>query len=756
MRTCISCGTQFEGEADDIIPVCPDCRTDPGIEIEPETRSVWKVIKEGKDFELESEGAVRQWILQGLILPTDLIVLPDGNRSQANALRAFQDAFRTLRYRQAATISPLKSFGRFSFSSRWFFQFFLVALLSSAIAWTLYRVVRYQPTSHSTFPLRDKLVAQLREQIPAANRSADVLFENGKALLQSNHPEAYESARRLLEQALTLDPENGNLLGNLAVAYAYSSELGDEPRLQVTALDIADLALSISPNQPEGYIAKIRSALSANNFSLALEAAQKAETLFPRSGALLITYAAILLAKAKEPQEISLAISKATQGLQTDPTLLEGYDVAGMGYFLRGEPDQARGFFEQRMTRAPNDPAAPYRMGLLDERAENQSAAMEWYQESLRAEPSFVPSRLALCRLLQNEEEAHPIVERHLREILTRYRRFAHTSEIFGAQRMLTRILLRTRRPGEAKDLVDQFPPLLASSPQFAISRASVLEALGSPSEALATLGDASKTEPNNSELRLALARTQERFATVNEALRGYRETLSIAPNWILPYFFLARLILQKSEPDEALDVASAAATKAGLAPVSDLWDSPSMEEWSPPWSTLDHRFSSLVDSRATEPTAHALLGLLRLTQGEAEQNVEKIRSALRPFQRARELAPSLEYPHIYWGRTQFALKNWDAAATAFRQAVKNDPVSAMSHYWLGMTYLKMKKWNDASTEFNTAAKDSLWNYRALAGLGDIAMAKKDKAEAIAKWRESLQIEPRYMPPWRALLEATR
>src|SRR5262245_52837720 len=91
LRTCINCNKTFESSVEEVIPVCPKCKQVKKIKVaqEKEPKRTWKVFRGGREFEHDSEGAIREWIRQGLLDVNDLVILPEGKKLRAGQITQF-------------------------------------------------------------------------------------------------------------------------------------------------------------------------------------------------------------------------------------------------------------------------------------------------------------------------------------------------------------------------------------------------------------------------------------------------------------------------------------------------------------------------------------------------------------------------------------------------------------------------------------------------------------------------------------------
>jgi tetratricopeptide (TPR) repeat protein len=393
----------------------------------------------------------------------------------------------------------------------------------------------------------------------------------------------------------------------------------------------------------------------------------------------------------------------------------------------------------------PEDPLAPFRLGRIQQRAGHHSVARDWYQEALRANAYFTPARLALALIYSRVEGKPEVAERHLRQILGRYRLHARQEEVWSATRELVRILLRSKREAEARELAKTLPVLIADTPDLAISQARALASGADGREALTPLETYLGSHPNEPEALLLLAQLLERQGKEEETVRTYRATLTLRPQWPPPYVLLIRFLIARNRDDDALDVANALLSRAALENDKELALPLDGETDPPDWKALFPSFKLLAKRHPDSAIASALVGLAHLETGQ-------LQPALKAFDRARAVAGSLEFPNIYVARIFLALKNPAGAIPPLKEALGIHPTSSTSHYWLGVALARNKRRVEAEEALKIVIGDETWGSRAMNALGDIALAREERAKAEEWWKRSLAREPRSIPPWDSLL----
>lgn len=744
-RTCINCSKEFNSDVSEVIPVCPKCRGVRAKKSNGPIKRAWTVYRGGRAIELESDVVVRQQIRQGEILPNDRLVSPGGKRATAKRFAQFQEAFQSReKTRSKPTTTPSVRFARRYYRPTVFVQSVFFLVVGFTVAWAAYRTVTYQPPPSSDPALLQK-IEELKQQIPVPTESAEGLVKEARATMALDRPEKAEKAVTLLEQALIADPSSPVALGLLAEAYSLLIPRSTHSNASKKALDTANLARRLYPRRAEAEIARARVALAQGNASLARSSSTLALNRDPDNERALLARARALLATSKDPGSLNQVIALATRATERNPALLEAYDLMGETFFLHGEPKLSINAYEQRLQQSPEDGRALFRIGLIEERANRFAQARQWYQEALRTNPNSVPARLHLALIYHRIDSKPDRAERHLRLVLGRYQKFAEKDDISTASRELVRILLASKREGEAGELARKLPAVVSETSDLVIAQARSLEQVGAVDSAINSIESYLSSHPEAGKAKFVLAQIRERQEKTEEAIRIYRSLLTDRPQWIDPYFFLIRLLLTQEKDEEALDIANAAISRAGLVDQSDLSIRLSKELDETDWKSFLPPFRKLSKRHPDSAIALALLGL---THFKANHRI----SALRDFRKAQQMANSMDFVKIYIGRTLLTQKKSVEASKVFKSALTTNPTSSVARYWLGVALTKRKRLGQAEKALSIVATDDVWGYRAMNILGDIALARGEKTTAETWWKKSLAREPRYAPPWRSLL----
>ena len=356
LRVCIECSKEFDGDSQEAIPVCPECKgtkTGP-TESQKEEHGLWKVVKDGRVIEIESQATVRELIRLGTVYPDDQIISPTGASSPAKQFVEFRSAFKSSVKRKRQTKQSLTSSSRTVRSPIEPMKAVLLLLTLAFIAasgWAVYRVATFKlPQAFKNSTLTE-LVRHLKKKHPVDNieLSENDLHVQTQLLIEKDTDQSYEAAQELLEQTLVLNPNSPKTLGWLAETHARKAKYFAHANLRLPAMDLANLAVQVFPDNIDGYLARARVALSANNFTVAKSAAQKAQEIDPTAPRTLLTSAAVILAEGEDSKQSSSVVEKAKTSLEVGGRYLEAYKLLGLGQLGSGKPIEALDAFESRL-----------------------------------------------------------------------------------------------------------------------------------------------------------------------------------------------------------------------------------------------------------------------------------------------------------------------------------------------------------------------------------------------------------------------
>ncbi|MBT1509582.1 hypothetical protein KIP88_03625 [Bradyrhizobium sp. SRL28] len=223
-------------------------------------------------------------------------------------------------------------------------------------------------------------------QTRAANPNAeDLAFRCSAAIMRTVWASERDSAFRLCEQALEIDPENVRALSHLTFKFTQRFSLLAAPDRQADlrrADELASLAVKIDPGYHMAHVAKGDALQIAGRYREAIDSYGRALMLVPSS---------ILLALP-------------------------------MAYNLIGEPEQAIAYADKAMRLNPHAPAAMWptlylAKAIAFSMLHDLEEALEWIERAEAAAPDILLMgfvRSALLALAGKEDEARAAMQRYL------------------------------------------------------------------------------------------------------------------------------------------------------------------------------------------------------------------------------------------------------------------------------------------------------------------------------------------------------
>ncbi len=751
-RVCIQCSREFESIEQDAVPICPLCKGETKKETKP-LRRKWQVIRSGRSIDYESEAEIKEAIAHGEIRATDILVSPDQTQRAAKEHAPFEALFRSQLAKKDKTRNSTILISRRYRSANFLFKISIYFVVLTCLSWFAYRFFTYHEDINESEQILQMLAQNYALEVPPPTEDFTSLLEKAYKEISLDRQEGYRDALTTLKQVLITQPKLPETLGRIAEVNAFVSGSGSDHKTKLKALELAELAIRLFPKQPQGYLAKVRAALSAENFEGAGQALERAKAYAPDHPRVRLAEGAFLLASNQNREQLEQAIQILSTLLQVTPPLLEVYDLIGQAHILLHEPAQAASAFEQRLSLSPDDPKALYRMGQLAERSGNLSAAKEWFQRALRESASIVGARLHLGLIYHRIDDDPQLAEKHFQYILKRYRSYASLEQIFDAQQELARIYAKQNETKKLTQLLKDLPLLLSEDPRFVQIKAFILLHLNQTQNSIRLLTDRLTQHSGEIEIEETLGLALAKEQNWEPAIKAFRAAIKIDPKNLSAYLNLISMLVQNQRFDEALDVANAAFSRAGTD-ASEMFYQPFSETSPPPvWTTLLPQFQILIENRPLASVSHGIMGLCLMRKGISQENDGDLQRAITFLRKARDLDKGSELAHFFIGRAHFAQKNWNLARIAFQSAQNVNPISPLSRFWLGQTLYKMGRFDSAEKIFKTLEKDPSFAFRAKTIMGLIAHREDKKEMAQAYWKEALSLEPLYKPAWKAILE---
>ena len=381
-------------------------------------------------------------------------------------------------------------------------------------------------------------------------------------------------------------------------------------------------------------------------------------------------YAGLAHERAAQPEK---AIEAFQRGLELDADYGPLY-VALAGLLVDSDRERAARLCQRALELNPRDPTAIFTLGLCDEAAGDQNAALRRFEEALQLVPSYLGAHEAAARLLRaagrtEEAERHsaaalsgitPRVDDRLLELLLR-RGFDLETLLSDAVAFAERGLFEeVEEPLARARLVDDAG--VATHRATGIVR--VLE--GRLEEAAAAFRAVLEARPDSLGARGRLGDVLARLKRFPEAEAEFRTVLEKGPDNAFALERLSRLLVMLKRAEEAEELLRDAVERQPEAP----WIRFQLGGLLYDANKNDQAREQLLECLELSPEhvrARFILGLLARREGDLAE-------AVKHWQQAVELAPNFLDAHVVLAETAIQERDFTAAERYLREGLKQAP----------------------------------------------------------------------------------
>lgn len=253
----------------------------------------------------------------------------------------------------------------------------------------------------------------------------------------------------------------------------------------------------------------------------------------------------------------------------------------------------------------------------------------------------------------------------------------------------------------------------------------------------------------------------------LEEAITAYKQAIALAPDNVVAYVPLSRLLVLEREVFEGIVYAQKAIE---IAPENaPAWAALGMAyDWNGHVSKAIEACNQATELDPTYAEGYAYLGEAYADVQRWAEALEAVQMALKldersvnahrnygyvlelqgnyweaveAYQRALEIHPYLAYIHVSVGKNQRALGDVEAALSSFERAIEIDPHNAQAHFELGWTYLTNLGDNDqAKACFERAVEADPEFGRAYGGLAIAYWQRRYYEEAIPNFEQAIRL----------------
>lgn len=380
------------------------------------------------------------------------------------------------------------------------------------------------------------------------------------------------------------------------------------------------------------------------------------------------------------------SIAEADAGTTADTALISVH-------MQRQEFDKALTAVDGLEKKQPDKPlAAQLRAGILLAKKDN-AGARKSFERALTIDPSYFPAVVSLAAMDMAEKKPENAKKR-FEAVLTKdpknSRAALALAEIAARSQAGNDEVAKLIGNAVAANPTDVAPRLMLIN--FHLRNQDVKAALSAAQNAVAAL-------PDNPEILDALGRTQQAAGEFNQAIASYNKLAGLQPLSPLPHMHLADLHMAGKNKD-----AASSSLQKALEIKPDLLE------------------------------AQRALIVLAL-------DGKKFQEALTTARTIQKQRPKEAAGYVLEGEVNAAQKNWDGAATAYRVGLKqvNSPELAIK---LHSVLRVAGKGAEADRFSATWQKDNANDAAFLFYLGDLAIARKDYAEAEKNYAAVVRLQP--------------
>ncbi|MGH9720038.1 MAG: tetratricopeptide repeat protein, partial [Bryobacteraceae bacterium] len=332
-------------------------------------------------------------------------------------------------------------------------------------------------------------------------------------LQRSDQLLSLESAIKLLNRALELDPKYALAHSGLGEAYLYQYELTRDPKLMELALQRGDQGLALNPNLAQTNISMGRIHLGTGRYQEARHDFEKATALDSRNNE---AYQGLANAYSKLKDD-KRAEAIYLQAIALRPGDWTGYKHLGMFYYERSEYDKAIAQYSKVVELSPDNAQGYVNLGVIQALTEKWDEAEKTFLLARSLDPSRVSTITNLAKIYYERGQYDRALEYYQRALDLNNRSYLRWGNLGMTYK-------RVGNEQKAREAIDRAIQLLQSEILVNPRRGELHSYLG---YYRAMLGRPDYREPLQTALQLApadlgtVARVAEGFAVRGDTARA-------------------------------------------------------------------------------------------------------------------------------------------------------------------------------------------------------------------------------------------
>ena len=495
-------------------------------------------------------------------------------------------------------------------------------------------------------------------------------------------PAAYNELSRTVD----IDPTNYNAHLDLSNLLIVAKQL--KP-----AREHIDLLLQQQPNDYKVHDAAASLLTAEGDLKGSLQEAQKAVALAPQESQPYLTLALLQL-RLNQPEDAGHNLQKAAQLAPTSP---QAQLALASFYQSRKQYPEAEQQLKQAIAAIPKN--ADLRAALVKLYAgEGKQAEAEDVTQQAKRD---MPDDSAGYRMPGDYFFAIGDIDRATAEYSSLYN--SHPQDILVKKNYIQLLILKNQID-EASKLDDEILKNNATDPEALVYRGQILIRQGKSNDAVAALQTAIKSDPNNGVAHYQLGLAYNQQGNLLQAESEWREAVRVRPDLVDGYRALAGVSLRRGD-----------------------------------MSSLEQSANQIVNFQPGAPDGYLLRAGSFMGRHQYPKAEQDIRQALA-------VAPQSPAPLVQMGNLNLMQKNYVEAGKWYRQGLDKDPHSVDALNGLMNVYLAQKQPDKAIAMANgqiAKVPDSSAFYDLLGTA--LFNSEKDSAAAEAAFKKSLELDPNNM-----------
>lgn len=593
------------------------------------------------------------------------------------------------------------------------------------------------------------------------------------------------------EQAFELAPADPRPIYGLGLIHAGQAK----PELAATyfeqALERYQAEAAALQIQAEAWtqLGHSRQALGWNE--AAIDAYRQAIELAPETVAAWANLGDIYAAQANHAE----AVTAYRQAVELDPTLADAWHNLGGVYLTLEQYPDAVEAYQQAVKHNPVDADAYFNLGLIHETLKQHQPSIDNYEQAVQYYPPSAGAQIGLA--WRGIGQAQQALEREPQAIDAYHQAITHHPADPWSHHYLGRIYFRRQQYELAEPLLRQALDRYPADSAYDVNRANdwnmlgdIYQAAGRPGDAIEAYRQASRLDPTLAQPQYSLGGVFRSQANFEAAKAAYGKAIELDPARPEPYYELGLVhqTLQQygsaqAQFEQAIERQSDRQAQAvAWNSLGDVYRSQQQYDQAieayqqathldptlaRPWNSLgevyeiQNRTSGLaeayrraieLDPALAEPYHH--LGELSRRQGALDQAVAYYRQALERYPATPDYPPNRAASWIGLGNIYRDRQQDNDAIAAYQQAIYFNPDDGWPYHNLGFIYNKQWAYPQAIDFYrqaierfeDDAAQAIAWN-----NLGNVYSNLNRPDEAIAAYRQAIDLDSTYGLPWHSL-----